>query len=104
MYDSLICGRRFRTFNLVDDLNCEALAIEIDLSLPIPRVIRILERSVAWRGYPKKLRINNGPEFILPALAEWAEEHSIKLDFIKPGTQLRIHTLSGSIAPTAMRS
>jgi putative transposase len=86
MSDSLFCGRRFRTFNVVDDFNREALAIEIDLSLPAPRVIRVLERIVAWRGYPSKLRMDNGPEFISAALAEWADEHRIELEFIKPGT------------------
>lgn len=85
MSDSLVCGRRFRTFNLVDDFNREALAIEIDLSLPALRVIRVLERAVAWRGYPNKLRMDNGPEFISTALAEWAEEHDVELEFIKPG-------------------
>lgn len=85
MSDSLFCGRRFRTFNLVDDFNREVLAIEIDLNLPAPRVIRVLERAVAWRGYPNKLRMDNGPEFISAALAEWAEEHSVELEFIQPG-------------------
>ena len=85
MSDSLFCGRRFRTFNLVDDFNREVLAIEIDLNLPAPRVIRVLERAVAWRRYPNKLRMDNGPEFISAALAEWAEEHGIELEFIKPG-------------------
>jgi putative transposase len=47
MSDALFCGRRFRTFNVVDDYNREALAIEIDLSLPAPRVIQVLERIVA---------------------------------------------------------
>lgn len=70
MSDSLFCGRRFRTFNLVDDFNREALAIEIDLNLPAPRVRRVLERAVAWYGYHKKLRIDNGPEIISAALAE----------------------------------
>ena len=64
MSDALMCGRRFRTFNVVDDFNREALAIEVDLSLPAQRVIRVLERAVAWRGYPNKLRMDNGPEFI----------------------------------------
>jgi len=50
MCDSLQCGRRFRTFNLVDDFNREALAIEIDLYLPSQRVVRVLERLFAWRG------------------------------------------------------
>lgn len=69
----------------MDDFNREALAIEIDLNLPAPRVIRVLERLVAWRGYPDKLRMDNGPEFISTALAEWAEEHGIELEFIQPG-------------------
>ncbi len=85
MSDSLFCGRRFRTFNVVDDFNREALAIEIDLSLPALRVTRVLERIAAWRGYPKKLRMDNGPEFISVTLASWAEENDIQLEFIKPG-------------------
>ena len=72
MSDSLFCGRRFRTFNVVDDYNREALAIEIDLSLPSVRVVRVLERIVAWRGYPVKIRMDNGPEFISLTLADWA--------------------------------
>ena len=32
-----------------------------------------------------KLRMDNEPEFISAALAEWAEDHGIKLEFIKPG-------------------
>jgi putative transposase len=85
MCDSLFCGRRFRTFNVVDDYNREALAIEVDLSLPSARVVRVLERIVAWRGYPKKIRMDNGPEFISVTLAEWADRHGIQLEFIKPG-------------------
>lgn len=85
MCDALMCGRRFRTFNVLDDFNREALGIEIDLSLPAQRVIRVLERIVAWRGLPAKLRMDNGPEFISSALADWAEQHQVKLEFIKPG-------------------
>lgn len=85
MSDALMCGRRFRTFNVVDDFNREVLAIDVDLSLPAPRVIRVLERIVAWRGLPAKLRMDNGPEFISSTLADWAEQHEIELEFIKPG-------------------
>ncbi len=85
MSDALMCGRRFRTFNVVDDFNREALAIEIDLSLPAPRVIRVLERIAMFRGYPEKLRVDNGPEFISLTLADWAEENNVMLDFIQPG-------------------
>lgn len=61
MHDALVCGRRFRTFNVVDDFNREVLAIEIDLNIPAQRVVRVLERIVANSGYPLKMRMDNGP-------------------------------------------
>jgi putative transposase len=71
------------TFNVIDDFSPDALAAEVDLNLPAARVIRMLERIAAWRGYPGKLRVDNGPEFI--ALAEWAKREDIALDFSEPG-------------------
>lgn len=85
MHDALSCGRRFRTFNVVDDFNREALAIEIDLNLPAQRVVRVLDRLCISRGYPLSLRMDNGPEFISLTLAEWAEKHGVRLEFIQPG-------------------
>ena len=85
MSDSLGDGRRFRTFNVVDDYNREALAIEVDLNLPAQRVLRVLDRLVAWRGVPQQLRMDNGPEFISLAMAEWAEKHGVHLEFIERG-------------------
>ncbi len=85
MSDALMCGRHFRTFNIVDDFNREALAIEVDLNLPAPRVIRVVEEVALFRGYPEKLRVDNGPEFVSLALADWAEEHDVTLDFTQPG-------------------
>jgi putative transposase len=52
MHDALVCGRRFQTFNVVDEFNREALAIEIDLNIPAQRVVRVLDRIVANRAYP----------------------------------------------------
>ena len=37
------------------------------------------------RGYPEKLRCDNGPELVSIALAGWAEDHGVHLDFIEPG-------------------
>jgi len=85
MSDTLWCGRVFRTFNVVDDYNREALAIEVDLNLPAERIIRVLERVAAWRGYPAKMRMDNGPELTSVKMADWAEEHGVELEFIQPG-------------------
>ena len=85
MSDSLMSGQRFRTFNVLDDFSREILAIEIDTNLPSARIIRVLDRLAAWRGYPAKLRMDNGPEFVSVQLAEWAEKHSVELEFTQPG-------------------
>lgn len=85
MSDALSSGRSFRTFNVIDDFNREALWIEIDTSLPAVRVIRVLENLAAWRGYPKSIRMDNGPEFISSKLEQWADENHVKLNHIQPG-------------------
>lgn len=85
MSDSFWDGRKFPTFNVVDDFNREALAIEVDLSLPAERIVRVLDNVAMWRGYPWQIRMDNGPKFILLAVAEWAEAHAIHLEFIEHG-------------------
>jgi len=85
MSDSLADGRTFRTFNVLDDFNRQALGIEVYTDLPAARIIRVLDQIALWRGYPKQIRMDNGPEFISLAMAEWTESHRIHLEFIKPG-------------------
>ena len=89
MSDALWDGRRFRTFNVVDDFNREALAIEVDTSLPSTRVTRVLDQIAEWRGLPAKLRFDNGPEFTAVAVADWAEQNQVELEFIKPGKPMQ---------------
>lgn len=43
MHDQLSDGRSIRLFNLIDDFNREALAIDVDFSLPADRVVRSLD-------------------------------------------------------------
>src|SRR5690554_6496424 len=85
MSDQLVSGKAFRTFNVIDDYNREALGIEVDLSLPATRVIRALERIIEWRGKPAALRCDNGPEYISQALTDWATKNQITLIYIQPG-------------------
>ncbi len=85
MHDSLGDGRCYRLFNVIDDFNREGLGIEADFSLPAERVIRSLDRIIEWRGKPKSIRCDNGPEYISQALKTWAEKHHITLQYIQPG-------------------
>jgi putative transposase len=85
MSDSLASGRAFRTLNILDDYNREALWIEADTSLPAEHVIRVLEMLLLWRGAPKQIRMDNGPELISHRLEAWAHDRGIELAHIQPG-------------------
>jgi len=85
MADSLESGRKFRTFNLIDDYNREALAIEIDTSLSGERITRVLAQTIDWRGKPLEIRSDNGPEFLSQAITSFCLEHNITLRYIQPG-------------------
>ena len=85
MHDQLETGRSFRLLNVIDDFNREALGIEIDFSLSSLRVIRALEQIISWRGKPKVIRCDNGPEYISYAIQTWAESKHIKIEYIQPG-------------------
>jgi putative transposase len=83
--DSLASGRKFRTLNLMDGHTREALAIEVDTSLPGLHVVRVLEAAARQRGYPRAIQVDNGPEFIGRAVDQWAYAHGVALHFIDPG-------------------
>lgn len=85
MHDTLYCGKRFRTLNVVDEGTRECLAIEVDTSLPAERVVRVLEVLKVERGLPKQIRVDNGPELISAKLTDWCEAHDIELVYIQPG-------------------
>jgi putative transposase len=52
MHDQLGDGRAIRLLNVIDDGNREVLGIEVDLSLPSSRVIRVLKQFMARCGNP----------------------------------------------------
>ena len=85
MSDALYHGTRFRTFNVIDDYNREALAIEIDTSLCAPRVVRVLERLKEQDRKPDVLRVDNGPEFLSECLTQWCRDNGVLLQYIQPG-------------------
>ena len=85
MTDTLISSRRFRTLNIIDDFNREALVIEAASSITGLRLTRILDKVASYRGHPKQIRCDNGPELRSKALSEWAQQHQDNIRFIQPG-------------------
>ena len=85
MHDQLQNGRCIRLLNVIDDFNREGLVIEIDFSLPAERVVRTLEQIIEWRGCPKEIRCDNGPEYVSARLQSWARRKGVRLTYIQPG-------------------
>ena len=89
IHDSLISGRHFRAFAVLDEWSRESLAIEVDVSLTGERVTRVLERLRTTRGLPLVIQADNGPELRGRALDQWAYEHGVRLQFIEPGKPIQ---------------
>jgi putative transposase len=54
-------------------------------SLPSARVIRAMDELIEVRGAPRRVRLENRPEFISTALKQWASQHRIELLHLQPG-------------------
>lgn len=77
MEDRLENGRKFRTLNIIDDYNREALAVEADYSFPSAKVVEILRRVIEWRGKPEEIRSDNGTEFLAKAFEGFCQNSGI---------------------------
>jgi putative transposase len=87
--DSLADGRSFRALAIVDHYTRECPVIEVDLSLPGTRVVRVLEQLTDERGLPDAIRVDHGPEFVCDAVRQWCEKKKVQLDYIEPGKPMQ---------------
>jgi putative transposase len=89
MSDSLYSGRRFRTLNILDDYNREALYVEVSNSIPAYHVIEKLELLLKERDKPKQIRVDNGPEFVSATFVDWCNKNKIAIQYIQPGRPMQ---------------
>jgi putative transposase len=64
MSDVLTNNKKFRTLNVIDDFNRQAIAVEVAHSMPAITVSRLMEWIIREQGKPKRIRTDNGPEFV----------------------------------------
>ena len=87
--DITVTGRRFRIFALLDEVTRECIALEVDTSITGQHVTRYLNKAMLFRGRPKEILSDNGPEFTSNALNAWAYEKHIEHVFIDPGKPMQ---------------
>ena len=85
VHDQLFDGRKIRVLTIVDTFTRLSPAIDVRQSFRGADVVETLERVAAELGYPKTIRLDNGPEFISKELDLWAFMHGVTLDFSRPG-------------------
>ena len=89
MSDVLTNQRKFRTLNVIDDYNREAVAIEVAHTMPAVKVTELLERIITEQGKPKCIRVDNGPEFISKEFNAWCSGKNIKIQYTQPGRPMQ---------------
>ncbi len=89
VHDQFAHGRRFRIFNVIDDVTKECLAAIVDTSISGRRVARELTDLIARRGKPGLIVSDNGTEFTSNAMLDWAERTGVAWHFIAPGKPMQ---------------
>ena len=79
-------SRRIKCLTVADDFSHECVDITADFGIGGDYVTRLLDRAAMFRGYPKEVRTDNGPEFTCRAFMTWAQKHGIKHILIEPGS------------------
>jgi len=83
--DALANGRRIKVLTIVDDFSKEAIDLAVDFGISGHYVTRVLDQAARFRGYPKAIRTDQGPEFTGKALDQWAYQHGVQLKLIQAG-------------------
>lgn len=83
--DQLFDGRRLRVLTIVDNHTRESLALHVGQRIRGIDVAAVLERITKQHGLPKRIQVDNGPEFISKDLDRWAYWNHVELDFSQPG-------------------
>src|SRR5664280_48684 len=97
--DQLYNGKRFRVLTILDTYSRECVGIHADKAIKGETVTAVLDRIKQTRGLPKRIKVDNGPEFISRALDAWAYFNKVKLDYSRPGTptdNAHIESFNGS--------
>jgi putative transposase len=85
VHDQLASGRKFRVLTVIDKWSRESVLLETNFSLTGQSVVDALQRLSVSRPLPKAITVDHGTEFTSKSLDEWAWNHRVQLDFIRPG-------------------
>lgn len=87
--DALANARRLKCLTVADDFTHECVDITVDHGMGGAYVVRVLDQAACFRGYPRAVRTDNGPEFTSRAFIAWTQRHGIEHLLIEPGRPMQ---------------
>jgi putative transposase len=81
----LFDATKVRVLTIVDTFTKFSPAIEPRFNWRGTGIVEVLDRVCKKLGYPKSIRVDQGPEFISKDLDLWAYKRGVILDFSRPG-------------------
>lgn len=83
--DALFTGEKLRILTIIDAYTRQSPGIGVRHTYRGNDVVKTLNEAAKEHGFPKCLRVDNGPEFVSKALDLWAYANKVTLDFSRPG-------------------
>jgi len=81
----LFDGRKIRILAIIDTFSRCSPALDPRFAYKACDVVQTLELAGKAVGYPRVIRVDNGPEFVSRDLDLWAYQRGVILDFSRPG-------------------
>lgn len=79
-------GRPLKWLSLVDEFTREGLAVHVERSITADDALDVLRDVFVVCGVPKRLRSDNGPEFIAHAMQQFLQAAMVGTLYIEPGS------------------
>ena len=86
VFDRTVGGATLKWLSIVDEFTRESLALKVDRSITSEDVIDVLAELFAARGVPRRIRSDNGPEFIARAIERWLAQVEVETMYVAPGS------------------
>jgi transposase InsO family protein len=70
----------------VDEFSRFCVELKASRSLKAKDVVKLLKKAISKYGAPKRIRSDNGPEFVAKAIGTWLKKANMSSVYIQPGS------------------
>ena len=85
VYDQTVSGQTLKILTVVDEWSREAVNITVTTRMTSRDVQQVLDTMVGQYGQPRRVRSDNGSEFLARTIQAWSAAHGIQSALIEPG-------------------